>query len=141
MHTDGKAFSATSPSTLKKGEHKYPPESGVYQLFAVIYSPQWHLSLIEAKDYDISSLSMQLQILGMQLQRDPIFLRDFFELDGARIIESRFSGEELSIDIVLPLIAIAFQIPLKLIIDSLPADESVVRNILMHAMKMFLCLE
>lgn len=101
------------PVVTKGNTYGTDRESKIFEEFKKIVPPAWYLMMIERKHYDIACNATLLKLLGHHLQLDQCFYNEFRDSDGFKVLEFSFSGSPQPLCIVLPLIAIAFQIPMK----------------------------
>ena len=85
------------------------------QLFRQRCNPSWLLSILERSN-EIATMSQSLRLLGMFIQRDAEYVREFCELKGYQILYQLLCSKTQEIPVVLPLIGLLFGIPMQLLL-------------------------
>lgn len=104
----GRRNSAKTSSTANQ-------ESDPFNLFRAKCSPVWFLTILERCD-DLATKSQTLRLLGMLLQKDEVFTREFSELRGFQILYTMLASKPQEIPVVIPVIALLFRIPVQLLL-------------------------
>ena len=94
-------------------------KSETCKIYSQLLNPAWFLFVLE-ESHNISSVSRTLMLLGVMLQRDAQFRKAFCKYDPSlKLLHGIVSSEEFCVEsnlsIVLPLIALLFQIPMKFV--------------------------
>jgi hypothetical protein len=84
----------------------------VFELFRASCSPAWFLALLEQPHVDIATKTYTLRLLGLCLQRDGVFMREFCGNEGFKSLQG-ILHEPQELPVVLPLVAIFLRIPLQ----------------------------
>ena len=100
-------------------------EAEVNSMFHSVFTPRWFMVVLE-KSNDTATTSICLRLLASMLQRDVVFRRSFCALDpqlkALRMILTPDCLHPPSAPVVLPLLALLFQIPIKFL--PMPADAT-----------------
>lgn len=91
-------------------------DKDVFDYFRSACSPSWFLTILEQNSQDIATKTHCLRLLGLFLQKDSVFLREFSSSDGFRIVHTILTTEAQEISVVLPLIAMLFRIPIQVLL-------------------------
>ena len=114
-----------SASRGKPSQMKGLSEADVHSMYHSVFSPRWFMVVLE-KSTDTATTSFCLRLLASMLQRDVVFRRSFCALDpqlkALRMILTPDCPNPPSAPVVLPLLALLFQIPIKFL--PMPADST-----------------
>ena len=109
-------FKFLAKSTPQRRLNNRMDSQNAMHLFRGIFSPEWFFGVIE-KAFDIATKTHCLRLLGLFLQKDNLFQRDFCNADGFHILIANLSNQPQDIPILLPLLAILFRIPMQLLMQ------------------------
>ena len=101
-------------SSPQRRFHNRTDSQNAMHLFRNLFNPEWFFGVIE-KAFDIATRTHCLRLLGLFLQKDALFQRDFCNADGFHILIANLSNQPQDIPILLPLLAIFFRIPMQLL--------------------------
>ena len=87
-------------------------EIDIFDHFRCACSPTWFVAVLE-QTVDIATRTHVLRLMGLFLQKDAVFLREFCNADGFKILHMILTPEPQAIPVVLPLIAILFRVPMQ----------------------------
>jgi hypothetical protein len=85
------------------------------QQFRLRCSPSWLLCILE-KSTEVATMSQALRLLGIFVQRDPEYVREFCEHKGYQILYQLLCSKTQEIPVLLPLIGLLFGIPMQLVL-------------------------
>jgi hypothetical protein len=91
-------------------------DKDVFEFFRSACSPAWFLSVLEHSGLDIATKASCLRLLGLFVQKDATFLREFSSYDGFKTLHTILTAEAQEISVVLPLLAMLFRIPVQVLL-------------------------
>eukprot|EP01035_Chromulina_nebulosa_P021856 gene21856-28292_t len=103
----------TKSSPHRRFHNRMGSQNAIH-IFRNSFNPEWFFGVIE-KAFDIATRTHCLRLLGLFLQKDTLFQRDFCNADGFHILIANLSNQPQDIPILLPLLAIFFRIPMQLL--------------------------
>lgn len=83
-------------------------------IFRSTLTPEWFLCVLE-KPNDVATFSAILRLLGLMIQRDIKFFKDFCAEDGMKILCRIIITNAQPLPVVLPLLALLFRIPMQML--------------------------